>query len=292
MKKPVVWFDRSGFGWRDGVANPKWVSRCYHSEEKFCQTALEFLVQRGHRNIAFPLLNKESWVEVRDVALKKVVSELSESLREKIHITTLNCPIEHWDSPVKSGMDEVIQSLKGTSLEKSLFPRLQKFKKRQREIMRHLGDFCPLDSMGSPLEAFYTWVSALRVNKVTDGLKDLRKDASKIIALCSFSEILLHNPRMTAIIGANDGLTQNLILPWLNSLNMKPGRDISLISFDNVTSDLNRILTSTDSAFMQLAFSAVGLITESPMIARKKNGDVVSHPYVVDRGGVDSLKGL
>lgn len=106
-----------------------------------------------------------------------------------------------------------------------------------------------------------------------------------------FTPLFLHlmqDPDMHAVVAPNDAMARDLFA-WIQGAGTSPGRELSLLSFDNYWALQPLAVTTIDFGFDNLGYAAFHFIQGDIPIHQSPPGHVPAKPHVVRRGSVKPL---
>jgi DNA-binding transcriptional regulator YhcF (GntR family) len=113
--------------------------------------------------------------------------------------------------------------------------------------------------------------------------KELRSAVPSLASVINRREI-------TAVVAANDDLAASYYI-WFRKMGLTVGRDISILSFDNNYRKRMYPLTSVDLGFRTLGYQLAHLFIGDTRPAADRFNNIVSRPYLVDRGSLGRITG-
>jgi DNA-binding transcriptional regulator YhcF (GntR family) len=105
-----------------------------------------------------------------------------------------------------------------------------------------------------------------------------------IAAVPSLASVL-DDPSITAIVAPNDDLAANYCI-WLHKMGIRPGRELSLLSFDNNSTMLPYPFSTIDLGYRTLGYQLAHLYIRDIPAHADPDGNLRSSPHLVDRGSV------
>jgi DNA-binding transcriptional regulator YhcF (GntR family) len=109
--------------------------------------------------------------------------------------------------------------------------------------------------------------------------------AEQLAALMPSLSAVTRDPSITAIIAPNDDLAAAYYV-WLRKMGITPGKELSLLSFDNNYNMLPYPISTIDLGYRTLGYQLAHLFIGDVPVEIGRDGILLSQPHLVDRGSI------
>ncbi len=227
------------------------VTHVYSSERRIVETALETIVQAGHRNIGYPIPADTPWIWERYNLLSRTASAEHSSVR----ISCAAMDPAFWDEMRNEGFLEAYERLRKTGL-----PHMRATAAEFIHRARTSPSFSP------------DWPS--------------RHTAGTLLSLSHVLVPLIRDMNVTALIAPNDHWA-SAIYSWLSAARVRIPKDISIISFDNHIRYRGVPVSTVDMGYGTLGYTTFQTFLSSDNV-KKAPSAIVSRPFTVLRGSIST----
>lgn len=251
-KKPVIWFDRYNETW--GKPSRPNIIRCHYSEKAAIELAIKLLYDNGHREIAYPRIQNDEWIDKRLDLIKKI----SESYDPPLKIySNVNC-MDLWETNSKN----------------------KKWRTQWSSLLKIWYSRNPLMYLKESISKVSDWLLG-DSNEFSDIKHFIESDLMMLMGP------VLHDihyfSKCTAILAPNDWHARKFYA-WFKSMLIKIPDEISILSFDNYRARLWNPVSSIDFGFGYLGYACFHTILNDVHFKKDKTNSIPSQPRFVDRG--------
>ena len=255
---PIVWFDRYDEEPLDTNYSDK-VYRCFFSEFDGIRRCLQYLVDLGHKEAAYPQYFFGEWEAFRLQKIQEVIRQDSfditinvaglKSGELKHRIEYLYNIQDKWPEQVKKAILKYGKIRVSSTESKIIYDKYkQALKKFTQEQMAY-------------------------VNKKQTAPKSGTTDYNTINGAL-YLPVIIEFPQCTAVLTPNDELAFRYTLAQLNDFNITTPDKMSLLSFDNSFSEELYKITSVDFGFGYLGYWAFHAIMQDLPLPNNNKGEI------------------
>ena len=249
---------------------------CLLNETHIAQEMVKTVWNLGYRKVVHAYEGDEQWVEQR-------INELSYQF-EKHPVSISFESIKH----ITHAIDEETAKVYAEEFEE-LELRLKENKKihrgfagRLKSVLQNLKRYC-LKNKIKLNKFFYSYLNHL--HKYDESVIK----STKLFLSGRILINILGSDEPTLLMSPNDAQAKSFHLKWLNDFDLKLGKDVHLISFDNKFRSSLSELSTLDPGLKELGYRSFHYILGDIPIKPDEANVLYAHPKFINKGSVQSL---